>query len=144
MLIFLGTSKYELSKASRVAYHEAENFGLDKAKYNYDEAKRRINLAKNDASHDDADDDSNPRAKVGEGMDAGRDANNDQTHVGTELKDKLGDKYNEANERDLELKTSAEETKTEDYKNLFEASKENVSQAAGDLGASLRDPSEEL
>lgn len=101
-------------------------------------------MAKNEASHGDSDDDSDPRAKVGEGMDVGRDVHNDQTRVGTELKDKLGDKYNEAKERDLELKASAEEAKTEDYKNLFEASKENVSQAAGDLGASLRDPSEEL
>ena len=52
-----------MSKASRAAYHEVDEFGLDKAKYNHDEAKRRINLAKNEASHDDSDDDSDPREK---------------------------------------------------------------------------------
>lgn len=131
---------------------------LDKAKDAYDEAKRRINLAKKEASDndDDEDGDNDPRGMIHEGMNVGRDHVN-EPHVRSESKgykvkgetgdgkDKAEDKYNEAKEKEQELKGLAQEKLTEDAKNsYYEVAKDNVSRAAGDLGTALRDQTGEL
>ncbi|XP_047152858.1 uncharacterized protein LOC124824469 [Vigna umbellata] len=142
-------------KASSVVYNAKDNmdesieYVKDRAGNAYDEGKQKMNLASEKFSdtkasevYDEA------RDKVKGTMDCGNmdvdgfdEANDSKENIGVRNeygRDKVAETFDQAKREVEEAYASAKNTMTEEAKAKYEAAKEKASDAAGDVGAKMR------